>query len=85
MEWLDEVLHYGLLAGAVFQLIAIAAIVVLPQAEEEEGLEDGEGGMKEARSGSAKGKGAGGTQGRATAPSTLGSSSAKAKRVRKRK
>ena len=43
--WLDHVLHYGLLVGAVFQLICIAAIVVLPPRPEEEGDEESEGGV----------------------------------------
>lgn len=34
--WWDQFLHYGLLLGAVFQLIAIAAIVFLPPASEED-------------------------------------------------
>lgn len=33
--WFDHVLHYGLLIGAVFQLICIAAIVIIPPKEEE--------------------------------------------------
>ena len=41
--WLDHVLHYGLLVGAVFQLICIAAIVVLPPRPEEEGDEEADG------------------------------------------
>ena len=41
--WLDHVLHYGLLVGAVFQLICIAAIVVLPPRPEEEGEEEADG------------------------------------------
>ena len=36
----EELLHYGLLVGALIQLIAIAAIVVLPsEASEEEAKE----------------------------------------------
>ena len=40
----EELLHYGLLVGAVIQLIAIAAIVVLPSEASE-----GEGGEEEAK------------------------------------
>lgn len=39
-SWFDHVLHYGLLAGAIFQLICIAAIVVLPYKPEEESEQD---------------------------------------------
>ena len=35
--WFDHVLHYGLVVGAVFQLVCIAAIVLIPPAEEESG------------------------------------------------
>ena len=38
----DHILHYGLLVGAIFQLIAIAAIVVIPAKSDEE--EEGEHG-----------------------------------------
>ena len=38
----DQILHYGLLVGAIFQLIAIAAIVVIPAKSDEE--EEGENG-----------------------------------------
>ncbi len=34
--WFDHVLHYGLLLGAVFQLVCIAAIIVIPPSPEEE-------------------------------------------------
>ncbi len=33
----DHVLHYALLVGAIFQLVCIAAIVVLPSTEEDSG------------------------------------------------
>lgn len=39
--WFDHVLHYGLLVGAVFQLICIAAIVLIPPSPEEEAEQDG--------------------------------------------
>lgn len=42
--WWDQFLHYGLLLGAVFQLIAIAAIVFLrPASEEDEGETEKDG------------------------------------------
>ena len=34
--WFDHVLHYGLLLGAIFQLICIAAIVIIPPKSDEE-------------------------------------------------
>lgn len=34
--WFDHFLHYGLLVGAIFQLICIAAIVVIPPTPEED-------------------------------------------------
>lgn len=34
--WFDHFLHYGLMVGAIFQLICIAAIVVIPPKPEEE-------------------------------------------------
>lgn len=40
--WFDHVLHYGLLVGAIFQLVCIAAIVIIPPKPEEES--DGESG-----------------------------------------
>ncbi|XP_077868270.1 uncharacterized protein LOC102804487 [Saccoglossus kowalevskii] len=36
----DQILHYGLLIGAVFQLIAIFSIVILPSADDEKIEED---------------------------------------------
>ena len=56
--WWDNILHYGLLVGAFFQLIAIAAIVFLPpksdeegEGEEKEGDEVREEGSREATGG----------------------------------
>lgn len=34
--WFDHALHYGLLIGAIFQLVCIAAVVLLPLKPEEE-------------------------------------------------
>ncbi len=34
--WFDHFLHYGLMVGAIFQLICIAAIIVIPLKPEEE-------------------------------------------------
>lgn len=34
--WFDRFLHYGLMVGAIFQLICIAAIVLIPPKPEEE-------------------------------------------------
>ena len=34
--WFDYALHYGLLIGAVFQLVCIAAIIVIPAKPDEE-------------------------------------------------
>ena len=47
---LDIILDWGLFFGAIFQLIAIAAIVVLPAKPEEEGEEiEGEAGSERKR------------------------------------
>lgn len=51
-SYLDDVLHYGLLCGAVIQLIALAAVIFLPSTEspvkeEEEKQEVGVTSMKE--------------------------------------
>ena len=37
----DDLLHYGLLVGAVFQLIAIGAIIFLPSTAEDDDVTDG--------------------------------------------
>ena len=34
--WFDHFLHYGLLVGAIFQLVCIAAIVIIPATPEED-------------------------------------------------
>ena len=39
----DDLLHYGLLVGAIFQLIAIGAIIFLPSVEENDDTPDGKG------------------------------------------
>ena len=51
-SWFDHVLHYGLLVGAIFQLICIAAIVVLPPTPEE--VQEGEEGSGGGESGEGK-------------------------------
>ncbi|XP_077987248.1 uncharacterized protein LOC144441784 [Glandiceps talaboti] len=35
VDVVDEILHYGLLIGAIFQLIAIFSIVLLPSRDDE--------------------------------------------------
>lgn len=42
----DDLLHYGLLVGAIFQLIAIGAIIFLPSVEENDDVPDGKGGSE---------------------------------------
>lgn len=42
-SWFDHVLHYGLLIGAVFQIICIGAIVFLPPTPQECQEEDSSG------------------------------------------
>ena len=85
-SWFDLVLHYGLLVGAIFQLICIAAIVVLPptpeETQEEGGSEGGLDGDSVERSGTGKGDDSGRTGG-----GMAGSSSKKGgqKKARKRK
>jgi len=41
-DLLDEVLRYGLFLGAIFQIIAIAAIVVIPPKETQDADDRGE-------------------------------------------
>ena len=43
--WFDHFLHYGLLLGAIFQLVCIAAIVVIPPKSDEEDSPSGERGI----------------------------------------
>ena len=79
----DQLLHYGLLLGAVFQLIAIAAIVVLPPKPEEEGE------TAEASEGKKNHQEGGGDSGEDVAQvvkgSAVPSSGKKGKKARKRK
>ena len=42
----DDLLHYGLLVGAIFQLIAIGAIIFLPSVEKNGDVPDGKGGSE---------------------------------------
>lgn len=81
----DQVLHYGLLIGAVFQLIAIAAIVVLPakEEEEEEGAE-GDAGKRKQEGGDSGGSGEE-TVARGQSTGGGGSSKKGGKKARKRR
>ena len=82
--WFDHLLHYGLLVGAIFQLICIAAIVVLPPKTEEEADEEVPpspvegGGPKDSQNGEGEDSGV-------HAQVVKGGSSKKSKKVRKRK
>ncbi|XP_035677075.1 protein MANBAL-like [Branchiostoma floridae] len=43
----DKILHWGLFLGAIFQMVAIAAVVLLPRkAEEQEPVEELQNGSK---------------------------------------
>lgn len=55
--WFDHFLHYGLFLGAIFQLICIAAIIVIPPKSDEEEEDSPSGGEGE-------GDGGGGTDGK---------------------
>ncbi len=79
----DKVLHYGLLIGAIFQLIAIAAIVVLPVQPEEE-VGEGDSGTRKQEGGDSAGSGEE-TFVRAYTSSTSGNSKKGGKKARKRK
>lgn len=86
--WFDHLLHYGLLVGAIFQLICIAAIVVLPPKTEEEAGEemppsavDG-GGPKDSQNGEGEDSG---VHTQVAKGGVSGGSSKKSKKVRKRK
>lgn len=87
-SWFDHILHYGLLVGAIFQLICIAAIVVLPPTPEE--AQEGDevsGGGGEYGSGERTGAGKGDESGRSGGGGAVGGSGKKgsSKKARKRK
>ncbi|CAH1264900.1 Hypp3091 [Branchiostoma lanceolatum] len=43
----DKILHWGLFIGAIFQMVAIAAVVLLPRkAEDQEPVEERQNGSK---------------------------------------
>jgi hypothetical protein len=56
--WFDHFLHYGLFLGAIFQLICIAAIVIIPPKsdEDEDSPSDGGAGEGDGRGGRTDGK-----------------------------
>ena len=84
--WFDHLLHYGLLLGAVFQLICIAAIVVLPPKTEEEADEVASSGEGEVPSGSqAGGREDSVVQTQVVKGGMAGGSSKKSRKLRKRK
>ena len=86
--WFDHLLHYGLLVGAIFQLICIAAIVVLPPKTEEEAGEEVPpsavegGGPKDSQNGEGEDSG---VHAQVVKGGTGGGNSKKSKKVRKRK
>ena len=45
--WFDHFLHYGLFLGAIFQLVCIAAIVIIPPKSDEEEEDSPSGGEGE--------------------------------------
>ena len=85
--WFDHLLHYGLLVGAIFQLICIAAIVVLPPKTEEEAGEEVPpsvegGGPKDSQNGEGEDSG---VHAQMVKGGMGGGNSKKSKKVRKRK
>jgi len=40
--WYEQMIRYGLYIGAVFQLVCILAVILLPASEQEKEVEDGE-------------------------------------------
>ncbi|KAL3852455.1 hypothetical protein ACJMK2_016089 [Sinanodonta woodiana] len=50
-NFLDNVLHYGLFLGALFQLVCIFAVIVLPKSDYEEERNEGEEDVKDQSSG----------------------------------